>query len=99
MPGPGNYLQEAQLSSLVTSDKGKKNQAFGVKEKRFRPDDTEVPGPGQYVMPSTVIVKEGTREMANYKSASLRTAEKIPQLPGVGQYNLVDHLSLSNKQI
>jgi hypothetical protein len=50
-------------------------------------------------MPSTVIVKEGTREMANYKSASLRTAEKIPQLPGVGQYNLVDHLSLSNKQI
>lgn len=61
VPGPGNYLQEAHLSSLVVSDKGKKNQAFGVKEKRFRPDDTEVPGPGQYVVPSTVVIKEGTR--------------------------------------
>lgn len=45
MPGPGNYLKENQLSSLIL-EKGKKNQAFGVKEKRFRPDDTEVPGPG-----------------------------------------------------
>jgi len=70
-----------------------------VKEKRFRPDDTEVPGPGQYYMPSTVIIKEESREMANYKSASLRTGEKQPELPGVGQYNLIDHLSLSNKQI
>lgn len=37
--------------------------------------------------------------MAAYKSASIRTTEKSPDLPGVGKYNLIDHLSLSNKQI
>lgn len=37
--------------------------------------------------------------MANYKSASQRAVEKPADLPGVGQYNLTDHLSLSSKQI
>ena len=37
--------------------------------------------------------------MANYKSTSQRVGEKQPDLPGVGQYNLMDHLSLSSKQI
>jgi hypothetical protein len=56
-----------------------------------------VPGPGQYAIQSSVVIKEATREMASYKSGSNRTVGKSPELPGVGQYNLTDYLSVSNK--
>jgi hypothetical protein len=60
-----------------------KNKAFG-KTKRFESDETEVPGPGQYKSPDSCVVREGTREMAAYKSAVIREFVKESSSPAVG---------------
>lgn len=55
-------------------EKNGANIAFGanLKQKRFDSDETEVPGPGMYVTPSSVVVKDKNRKMAAYKSEAKR---------------------------
>jgi hypothetical protein len=44
-PGPGEYNAKGKEGFGIGEVR---RNAFGVKTKRFNPDDTIVPGPGQY---------------------------------------------------
>lgn len=96
-------MSEKQLSGLVKCEKNfSSNFAFGanVKQKRFGNNETEVPGPGEYNSVGTVLVREQNRPNASYKSQSKRSGEaQLKQTPGVGDYNLSEHLSVSNKAV
>jgi hypothetical protein len=54
MPGPSDYIIEQTPGKDGKHDK--ESRPFGVNAKRFGKDDTIVPGPGQYVVPSSVKV-------------------------------------------
>ena len=72
VPGPGEY-QSKPLVHL--SDSPKVLQQFGYRDKRFSSNETLSPGPGQYVLPSTVIVKDKKHEFASYRSNIKRDLE------------------------
>lgn len=77
-----------------------KTQAFGIKQKRFGSDETEVPGPGHYTAPDSCVVKEANRELGSYRSATLREINHIPKnIPGVGNFNSNEQYGLGTKQI
>lgn len=70
MPGPGEY---ELIKTKV--NKQHKSLAFGakIKDKRFKNEPNEVPGPGEYQLgASSIIIKEAKRESAIYKSNAKR---------------------------
>ena len=70
LPGPGEY--NAKAKEGFGSSEIRQN-AFGVKTKRFGSDDTIVPGPGQYVPQKQACnVKEAKRPHAGMLSGTDR---------------------------
>ena len=95
MPGPGDYLNDNVIKAIgVTAGKkalAGKEQAFGVKRKRFEKSDTLPPGPGHYKAPDSCQIKNPKNDIASYKSATEKTPgyEIIGKShPGVGAYNV-----------
>lgn len=92
-PGPCEY--ENQKVGFGVSGPKRQN-AFGIKEKRFTSDATLPPGPGQYA-PKVQAVTVNDEKRAHAGMAS-QTERKIQtnnaDNPGVGNYNVNEHLAL-----
>jgi hypothetical protein len=48
-----------------------------------------------YPAPGSVVIKEEKRESAAYRSNAKREVIKPKSGPGVGDYNIIDHFSVS----
>lgn len=48
VPGPGYYHNESTASSIKTQTKPKKYQFFGKSSQRFKHNQTQMIGPGEY---------------------------------------------------
>jgi len=73
-----------------------RRNAFGLKTKRFGPDDTIAPGPGQYAPQKQACnVRDAKKAHAGMLSTTDRPEiYSDPSMPGVGNYNVKDHLSI-----
>jgi len=99
VPGPGEYLAEKNRE-IGPNERQVKTQAFGHKQKRFGSDETDVPGPGHYPAPDSCTVKDASRDLASYRSTTMREIVTIPKnIPGVGHFNANEQFGLAQKQI
>ena len=70
--------------------------------KRFAPDDTLPPGPGQYPLPQSVNVKNAKQVYASYASQTERNDTMVvpgSDAPGVGKYHHEEKTSFGQSQI
>lgn len=103
-PGPGDYLNDRNFVSMGhTAEKHKmglqnkkKIAGFAVNTKRFTKDDTLPPGPGQYKAPDSCQIHNKGHIHYGYKSGTVRESkwELNKSFPGVGEYNMKDHLTI-----
>lgn len=95
VPGPGEYLAEKNRE-IGPNERQVKTQAFGHKQKRFGSDETDVPGPGHYPAPDSCTVKDATRDLASYRSTTMREIHTNPKnIPGVGNFNANEQFALA----
>lgn len=108
-PGPGDYLNDRNFVSMGhTAEKHrqglgnkKKMAGFSVNTKRFYKDDTLPPGPGQYKAPDSCVIHNKGHAHHGYKSGTARelNLEHNKSFPGVGDYNMKDHLTIGVQKI
>lgn len=107
-PGPGDYITDKNTITMAqVAEKHrtgiqnkKKMHGFGVNTKRFTKDDTLPPGPGQYKQPDSCQIRNKGHNHYGYKSTTDRDLKFVTNKnPGVGDYNMKDHLTIGVQKI